>query len=180
VTSSGLDFAADHFSLFGLPSRQGLDAAELDARFRELQAQVHPDKYAHAGDADQRLSMQWATRVNEAYQTLKSPLKRARYLLQLRGHDARIESNTAMPMDFLIAQMELRESVEAAKVGADDAALEATRRALLAEIRQEHARLQQLIDVDGDFQSATELVRQLMFKDKLLEDIDDALEAVLS
>ena len=180
MTPFNLDFTADHFTLFGLAQKQGVDLAELDARYRDIQVQVHPDKHAQAADADQRLAMQWATRVNEAYQTLKSPLKRARYLLQLRGHDAQIESNTAMPIEFLMAQMALREAVEEAKVGADDTALDTTRRKLLAEIRQEHGHLQRLLDEDADYSAATALVRQLMFQDKLLEDIDNALEAVLS
>jgi molecular chaperone HscB len=180
VTTFDLNFAADHFTLFGLPRAQGIDATELDARFRDIQARVHPDKHAHAGESDQRLSMQWATRVNEAYQTLKSPLRRARYLLQLLGHDAQIESNTSMPMEFLMAQMELREAVEAAKVGADDTALDHARRQLLGEMKAEYGRLQQLIDEEHDFPAATALVRQLMFQEKLLQDIDDALEVVYS
>lgn len=177
---TGLDFAADHFALFGLARAQGIDLAALDLRFRELQAQVHPDKHAHATDTEQRLSMQWATRVNEAYQTLKNPLARARYLLQLLGQDAQVESNTAMPMEFLVAQMELREAVAEAKVGADDTALDGLRRTLVAEIKDDYRRLQALIDADGNHVAAAGLVRQLMFQEKLLQEIDDALEAVLA
>ena len=177
---TGLDFTADHFALFGLEPAQGIDLATLDLRFRELQAQVHPDKHAHASDTDQRLSMQWATRVNEAYQTLKNPLARARYLLQLLGHDAQVESNTAMPMEFLVAQMELREAVADAKVGADDTALDDLRRKLVAEMKQDYQRLQALVDSEGNYVAASVLVRQLMFQEKLLQEIDDALEAVLA
>jgi molecular chaperone HscB len=180
VTTFDLDFAADHFTLFGLERRQGLDLAALDARYREVQARVHPDKHAHAGDADQRIAMQWSTRINEAYQTLKSPLARARYLLNLLGHDARVESNTAMPAGFLMEQMELREAVAEAKIGADDTALDALRRQLMGEIRAEYLRLQALIDDQRDYPAAAILVRQMMFQEKLLHEIDDALEAVLS
>lgn len=175
-----LDFSADHFALLGLSRAQGIDAPALETRFREVQARVHPDKHAHASDADQRLAMQWATQVNEAYQTLKAPLSRARYLLQLLGHDAQIENNTAMPTDFLMAQMELREAVAEAKAGADDAALDSLRRALVAEMKNEYGRLQELIDVAHDPEAAAGLVRQLMFQEKLLHEIDDALEAVLA
>ncbi len=180
VTSFDLNFAADHFALFGIERAQGIDAAQLDARFRDVQAKVHPDKHAHATDADQRLAMQWATRVNEAYQALKLPLSRARYLLQLLGHDAQIESNTAMPMEFLMAQMELREAVAEAKACADDAALDQLRRKLVAEMKSEYLRLQTLIDAERNYAAATALVRQLMFQEKLLHEIDDALEAVLA
>lgn len=179
-TSLDLDFAADHFALFGIERAQGIDIAEIDARFREVQAKVHPDKHAHGSDADQRLAMQWATRVNEAYRTLKLPLLRARYLLQLLGYDAQIESNTSMPMEFLVAQMELREAVEAARDADDDAALERNRRQLLVDMKGDYLRLQALIDADRDYPAATALVRQLMFQEKLLNDIDDALEAVLT
>jgi molecular chaperone HscB len=180
VTTFDLNFADDHFTLFGLDCAQGVDLAALDTRFRDVQAKVHPDKHAHAGDADQRLAMQWATRVNEAYRTLKTPLLRARYLLHLLGHDAQVESNTSMPVPFLMAQMELREAVEEAKAGADETALDALRRRLVAEMKSEYGRLQALIDTERDYVSATALVRQLMFQEKLLHEIDDALEAVLS
>lgn len=173
-----LDFNADHFTLFGLPLAQGLDVKLLEARYRDVQARVHPDKHAHATDADQRLAMQWATRVNEAWQTLKSPLSRARYLLHLLGHDPRIESNTAMPVDFLVEQMELRETIQDARAAGDEAALDAARADLLKAIRGEHHRLAELIDDTRDHAAAADLVRRLMFQEKLLHEIDDALEAV--
>jgi molecular chaperone HscB len=139
---------------------------------------VHPDKHAHAADSDRRLAMQWATRVNEAFQTLKSPGKRARYLLHLLGHDPQIESNTAMPAEFLMKQMELREAVMDARAAADETALDDVRSGLLNEIRADYARLAELIDVARDYAAAADLVRQLMFQEKLLNEIDDALEAV--
>lgn len=180
MQSSDLNFNADHFELFGLPRSQGLDSAALDARFREVQSLVHPDRHAHAPAADQRLAMQWATRVNEGYQTLKSPLPRARYLLQLLGHDAQVESNTAMPAEFLMQQMELREAVEEGKENSDEGALDDARSRVIADMKMEYARLRDLIDAAHDYPSATALVRQLMFQEKLLQEIDDALEAVLT
>jgi molecular chaperone HscB len=172
-----MEFDRDHFALFGLPCRQDLDAARLETVYRDLQARVHPDKHAHLSDAEQRLAMQWATRVNEAYLTLKDPLRRARYLLELAGHDVRLETNTAMPVDFLAAQMELREAVAAAQEDGDGAALDALQHRLRKEIRAEHATLQAALDA-GDLARAGELVRQLMFQEKLLHEIGDALEAM--
>ena len=180
MTLQDLDFSADYFALFGQPERQGIDLDALESTFRELQALVHPDKHANASDADQRMAMQWATRVNEAYQTLKSPLSRARYLLARRGHDVQVESNTAMPTEFLVAQMELRESVADARDGGDDAALDSLRRGVVGEMKAEYARLQALIDEQSDHDAAKAQVRQLMFQEKLLHEIDDALEAVLA
>ena len=92
-----MDFSSDHFSLFNLPCNFRLDTSVLDQRFREAQAKVHPDKYVQAGETERRLSLQWATRVNEAYQTLKKPLARAQYLLKIRSHDVDAENNAAMP-----------------------------------------------------------------------------------
>jgi molecular chaperone HscB len=122
--------------------------------------------------------MQWATRVNEAFQTLKSPGLRARYLLGLLGHDPQIESNTAMPTEFLVDQMELREAVMDARAAADEGALDEVRNRLLGEIKADYANLAELIDVSRDFAAASTLVRQLMFQEKLLTEVDDALEAV--
>ena len=119
-----MDFRADHFSLFGLNRAFRLDLSDLDSRYRDIQAQVHPDRFVNAGDAERRLSMQWATHANEAYQTLKKPLERAKYLLHLAGHDIQAESNTAMPADFLIEQMEWREAVMEARDGGDHHELE--------------------------------------------------------
>jgi molecular chaperone HscB len=178
MTTFDLNFAVDYFTLFGLPRAQALDLVSLENCFRDIQAQVHPDKFAQAGDSDRRLAMQWATRVNEAFQTLKAPGKRARYLLALLGHDPQIESNTAMPAEFLVSQMESREAVMEARSTADEDALEAVRSNLVNEIKAEYERLAELIDITKDFTAATNLVRQLMFQEKLLNEIDDALEAV--
>ena len=100
------DFQQDFFHLFNLPSRFQIDNAALEQGYLALQAQVHPDKSTHLSEPERRTAMQWATRVNEGYQTLRSPLNRARYLLSLHGVDTQEESNTAMPADFLMQQIE--------------------------------------------------------------------------
>ena len=164
----------DHFSLFGLPRAQTIDVERLDAVYRDIQARVHPDKHAHQSDMEKRMAMQWAAQVNEAYRTLKDPLARARYLLQLAGHDVGLESNTAMPTDFLVAQMELREQVAAARAACHGGQLDEMRRRLRKEIRGEHQRLCEMLDA-GDLVCAGALVRQLMFQEKLFQEIDDAL-----
>jgi molecular chaperone HscB len=171
------DPSQDYFALFGQPRQQGLDVGQLEALYRDVQARVHPDKHAHLSDAEQRLAMQWATHVNEAYLTLKDPLKRARYLLELAGHDARLETNTAMPVEFLMAQMELRESVAEAKDQGDIDGLETQHQQLKRAIRSEFNTLQAALDAQ-DFPRAADLVRQLMFQEKLLQEIGDALEVL--
>ena len=136
-----MDLTADFFSLFELPRAFRLNLSELDSRFRDVQAQVHPDRFAHASEAERRLSMQWATHANEAYQTLKKPLERAKYLLHLAGHDIQAENNTAMPADFLMEQMEWREALGEATEAADEDALDDLSRRLRHNARALEAEL---------------------------------------
>jgi molecular chaperone HscB len=173
-----MDLRADHFSLFGLNRGFRLDLSDLDSRYRDIQAQVHPDRFAHAGDADRRISMQWATHANEAYQTLKKPLERAKYLLHLAGHDIQAENNTAMPAEFLMEQMEWREAVMDARNGGDHHELEHLHNRLRSDIKSRYEEIGKLIDDDADFTQATDLVRRLMFLEKLLHEIDDALASL--
>lgn len=179
MTSFDLNFARqDHFALFGLPRAYAMDRTELERLYRDVQARVHPDKHAHMGDSDRRVAMQWATQVNEAYRTLQNPLLRARYLLQLAGHDPKIETNTAMPVEFLMQQMELRETVAAARESGDAVQLDELLRRLRREMADQHDELRRALDEAHDFARAGEVVRQLMFQEKLLSEIDEALEAV--
>ena len=173
-----MDFSDDYFALFELPRAFRVDAALLDARYREIQAQVHPDKFAHAGDAERRLSLQWATRVNEAYQSLKKPLPRAKYLLQLAGQDVGAENNTAMPTDFLIEQMEWREAVAEARAAGNHHELEHLHHRLKQDIGERYDELAVLLDEHHDSPQAADRVRRLMFLDKLLFEIDDAMAAL--
>ena len=122
--------------------------------------------------------MQQATHANEAYLTLKKPLKRATYLLQLSGHDIQAESNTAMPAEFLIEQMEWREAVMEARQGGDHHELEHLHNRLRADINSRYEELGELLDASGDFVSATDRVRRLLFLEKLLHEIDDALASL--
>jgi molecular chaperone HscB len=163
----------DDFTLFGLAPAQALDRGQLDARRRELQAQVHPDRFASEGAAAQRLAMQWAVRVNEAYQRLKDPLSRAAYLCELRGVPVDAERNTAMPTAFLMQQMEWREALDEAR---DAAAVER----LDAEVAQDQAskltELASLLDERQDTAAAAAQVRSLMFVARFRQDIEHRLD----
>ena len=161
-----------HFELFGLPQGFSVDAAALDARYRELQREVHPDRFATASDAERRLSMQMATRVNEAYRTLKSPLPRARYLLELMGVDAAAETNTAMPADFLVEQMEWREGLEEADRLGDACSLVRLDVEVKREMDGAYAALGGQFE-SGDAQAAAGTVRKLMFYERLKEEVSD-------
>jgi molecular chaperone HscB len=170
------DFSRDYFKLFGLNLCYRLDSGELEVQFRALQSEVHPDKSAHLGDAGQRLAMQRSTLVNEAYQTLKSPIRRARYLLSLQGVDTQEETNTVMPVDFLMAQMDLREAVEAALRAQDMSALDKQAAQLKADTRMLEAELAEQIDTVQQYQAAAGLVRKLCFMEKLAEEIASAYD----
>jgi molecular chaperone HscB len=159
-----------------MPVRYAVDPARLEAAYRELQTQVHPDRFASATEAERRIAMQWATAANEAYRTLRDPAERARYLLGLKGFDTAEETNTAMPPDFLMQQMEWREAVAGARAGRDAGSLQALRNELAAERGEMLRQLERAIDADANYEAGCSLVRKLRFLAKLDEEIDEALE----
>ena len=165
----------DDFTLFGLPQRHALDRAELDQRWRDLQSQVHPDRFASEGAAAQRIAMQWAVRVNEAYQRLKDPLKRGAYLCELRGAPIQAENNTAMPSSFLMQQMAWREALDDA-AGTDD--VQQLDDTVADEERGLLAALGRTLDEQADAAAAAQQVRALMFVARFRDDIGRRLEAL--
>lgn len=172
-----MNLSDDDFTLFGLPPRQALDRAALDARRRELQAATHPDRFAAEGAAAQRVAMQWSVRVNEAWQRLKDPLSRAAYLCEQRGVPINAENNTAMPREFLLQQMAWREALDDADGAAAVQALDDT---VAAEERAMQARLVALLDEQGDTAAAAAQVRALMFVTRFREALAQRLERLLS
>lgn len=173
-----MDFSQDHFALFGLPRQYAIDLQELDQLYREVQTRVHPDRHVNLSDTERRLAMQWSTQANEAYQTLRQPLRRARYLLHLAGIDVELERNTAMPPAFLMQQMEWREALEESKRAADYPALEGFHTRLKREMADQYQRLETQLDHQHDLLAAAGTIRQMMFQEKLLQEIDDALAAL--
>ena len=168
-------FAANHFELLGLPVRFAIDRSRLDAAWRELQARVHPDRFAAGSDAERRVAMQWASRVNEAYRVLRSPLQRARYLCELAGFDVQAESNTAMAPEFLMQQMAWRESLETARAERSPAALDAVAEQLDEARAGMMAELARLLDAaQPDYASAVQRVREWMFIERLGEELEAA------
>ena len=168
-----MNIDADDFTLLGLNRAFALDRAQLDAAWKALQAQVHPDRFAAEGAASQRIAMQWAVCVNEAHQRLKDPLKRAAYLCQLAGVPVQAENNTAMPGAFLMQQMQWREALEDAGNAGD---VETLSGEVTSQRKARLARLTQLLDVDANPTQAAQEVRALMFIDRLLEEINTRLE----
>ena len=167
-------FACDFFALLGLPQKFALDEKILAAKIRGLQAAAHPDRFAGGGAAQIRIAAQMSARVNEAAETLRRPLSRAAYLLSLRGAAAFDETNTAMPPDFLMRQLEWREAVEQARESRDRAALESLRAEAQAERENIAAEAARLLDQNGDINAACDAVRKWKYLEKLLAEIDSA------
>lgn len=170
-----MKLSSDDFELFGIPRRHALDRAALDARWLALQAEVHPDRYAADGAAAQRVAVQWAVRVNEAYQRLKDPVRRAAYLCELAGVPVNAEDNTAMPSGFLLQQLEWREALDDARA---DREVEGLAEQVAARRRQALDALGATIDDRADWPAAAQQVRALMFIERFAEDVDRRLEAL--
>lgn len=168
-----MNLQADDFELFGVARQFRQDRAALDARWKELQREAHPDKFASQGAAAQRIAMQWSVRINEAYQRLKDPLRRAAYLCELHGAAVNAHNNTAMPAAFLMQQMEWRETL-------DEAQSAETLSALLDEVQIYRNQLLQqceaLLDQQHSYVQAVEPVRSLMFVEKFSQDVHQRLD----
>ncbi|WP_374668530.1 Fe-S protein assembly co-chaperone HscB [Ramlibacter sp.] len=167
-----MNLQSTDFELFDLPERFAVDREAVDARWKELQREAHPDRFAAQGDAAQRIALQWSVRVNEAYRRLKDPLKRAAYLCELRGAPIRAESNTAMPADFLLQQMAWREALDEAE---GEPALQDLADMLEAARRERLARVGHLLDDAQDAAAASGEVRALMFIERFGHDVEDRL-----
>ena len=168
-----MNLQSNDFELFGVPMQFAQDRAQLDARWKELQREAHPDKFAAQGPAAQRLAMQWSVRINEAYQRLKDPLKRASYLCELHGAPINAENNTAMPSIFLMQQMEWREALEDAESieDLDKIALESRSGG-----HEQLLKIEQTLDQKKDFSEAAQQVRSLMFIQRFAREVDQRID----
>jgi molecular chaperone HscB len=166
----------DDFTLFGLPQQFAVERDLLDARWRNLQSEAHPDRHATQGTAAQRVAAQWSTRINEAHRRLRDPLARAAYLCELRGAGIDAERNTPMPAAFLHQQLAWREALDEA---ADVRAVRTLDDEVVAQERSMLGHLERLLDGDdSDPAAAAAQVRALMFVARFREDIDRRLDAL--
>ena len=164
----------NHFSTFDLPTAFVLDFTLLAVRYRDLQAAVHPDRFVNATDAEKRVAMARTVEVNDAYTTLKDPVRRAMHLLSLQGIDGLDEKNTTMPMDFLMEQVEWREALADARLKEDSDRLDEMAGELSGMLRS----LGDIFDTTyrgAHFAVATTLARKMRFVQKLCEEVDSAL-----
>jgi len=168
-----MNLQSTDFELFQLPVQFAQPRELIDARWKELQRQAHPDKFAAQGAAAQRLAMQWSVRINEAYQRLKDPLARASYLCELHGAPIRAENNTAMPPAFLVQQMEWRETLEDALTMAQlEQLADETRVAENAQL----AVIARALDADKDHVRAANEVRSLMFIQRFAQEVEARID----
>ena len=171
----------NHFELFDLPASFEVEQETLALRYRELQKAVHPDRFANASEQEKRISVQLAAQINEAFQVLKSPLSRARYLLELNGLPLD-DTNTQMDPGFLMEQMELREALAEVR-GKDDPfdALNRVRDNIESRERELIQSLQQCFADGGReaLESAREMVRKMQFMQRLLSEVDELEETLV-
>ena len=170
-----IDFSRNHFELFGLPERFRFDGEVLERAYHALQSEVHPDRFAAEGESARRVALQSSARVNEAYRPLKDPVDRAQYLLSLRGIDALVATDSALPFDFLERQLERREAAAHAQDAGDTDALEALLTGVRADCATLERRLAALLDADRAWDEARMRVRELKFLGKLAADLDAML-----
>lgn len=168
-----MNLQSNDFELFRVPMQFAQDGEQLSARWKELQREAHPDKFAAHGVAAQRIAMQWSVRINEAYQRLKDPLKRASYLCELHGAPINAERNTAMPTDFLMQQMQWREALDEAKTRQD---FEEIADQSSADKRAKLLKIEQFLDAGQDFFAAAQQVRALMFIERFAGEVESRID----
>ncbi|CDS54927.1 Chaperone protein HscB [Polaromonas sp. CG9_12] len=168
-----MNLQSNDFELFGVSMQFAQNRAQLDSRWKELQREAHPDKFAAQGPAAQRLAMQWSVRVNEAYQRLKDPLKRASYLCELHGSPINAENNTTMPDVFLMQQMEWREALEDADNIED---MDKISVQVKNDAHEQLLKIEQLLDQKMDFPGAAQQVRSLMFIERFAREVNERID----
>jgi molecular chaperone HscB len=170
-----VNLQASDFELFEIPAQFAQDRSVLDAKWKDLQREAHPDKFAAQGAAAQRIAMQWSVRINEAYNRLKDPLKRATYLCELNGAPIQAHTNTSMPPAFMMMQIEWREALEEAESAEE---LEKIEQQTANYKREQLSKIEQFIDVKRDYPAAANEVRALMFVARFVGEIEARLDKI--
>ena len=155
---SPLKLSSNFFEIFSIAVGWQISIRDLDTRYRQLQLEFHPDRYASAGQTEQRLAVQTASLINQAYDTLKSPLKRAQYLLELNNIDADQDSHITSDSVFLMRQMALREA--------------------LSDIRQAAKPLQSLAQLRADVEQGYDEEQEQFHSQYQANGLDDAFNTV--
>ena len=173
----------NYFQLFDIENSFDIDLQNLSLSYQALQKAVHPDKYAHASEQEQRIAVQKSAQINDAYQTLKNPLQRAEYILVERGVDMPNEQSSFSDKSFLMHQMELREMLEEIQFASDiDAALFEAQQVLATEFQQLSKTMQAQIseNIEASNISACDNLRKLKFYQKLNVEVDRLEDSLLN
>lgn len=169
---SSLDFKQNYFQLFDLPVQFALEQAQLGARYRQLQGELHPDRYASASDHEQRVAVQYSAQVNAAYATLRKSLPRALYLLELAGMSQEEISSQQIDGGFLIEQMDLREKLESMEGLVDpDPVLEHLVKEISGDIQAHQGEFAQAYTA-GDLPAAAAACVKMQYLEKLLQEAE--------
>lgn len=161
------------FTLLKLPEAFVIDLEKLDQNYQGIQKEIHPDRFASFDDETKLESIKKTAQVNDAYQTLKSPIRRAEYLLQLHGVNIHDEKYTAVPQDFLMQQMEWREELETHKQ--NKLALEKLAADIQKNKNEIMNQLPSFFDHKDHLNDAIQITRELNFIEKIEQHINDAL-----
>ena len=168
-----MNLQSTDFELFDVPQQFAQNRAAIDARWKQLQREAHPDNFAAQGGAAQRVAMQWSVRINEAYQRLKEPLRRASYLCELNGAPIHADTNTAMPPAFLIQQMTWREALDEAETVEELNEIAAMSNKNMDE---QLSKIEHFLDIDQNFAAAAQQVRGLMFTERFASEVDARID----
>ena len=161
----------NHFSLLNLPKQFDLSPEALEQAWKQASSRVHPDRFATASAAEKRVAVQWASRVNDAYQTLKNPLSRAAYMCELEDFPIQAESNTAMGTEFLMTQMHWREQLDDVRTDPQHNGLTELLQEIQAKQLELFDEMKNLIDARQDYASAAKRVREWMFVNKMHQEV---------
>lgn len=167
------DLSQNYFELFGLPAAFEIDRGRLQNEQRRLQADYHPDRHVNGSDRERRMSVQVASWINQAYETLQDPVKRSRYLLEISGAEMPDDSATTSDTAFLMEQLELREEIEACREGADG--LERSRQVAARLL----SRFEELVDEfvtcfeAGELVQATVISHKMQFMQRIRRQLDE-------
>ena len=168
-----MNLQSNDFDLFGLTQKFNQNRVAIDARWKDLQREAHPDKFAAQGASAQRIAMQWSVRINEAYRRLKDPQSRAAYLCELNGVPVNPETSTVMPAEFLMLQIEWREALDDATTLENlyELAMQANKY-----VCNQLLKIEQSIDFETDFEHAVEHIRALMFVERFSAEVDTRID----
>ena len=156
----------NYFDLFAINTQFDVDLSKLELAYEKKIAEFHPDKFATQSEHNKSIAIQNTALVNTAYNTLKSPLTRAVYLLELNGIQAFDEKDTRMAADFLTRQIELREQLESIQSEQNTLALDDFLETVQQHIQHNTAQIKQSF-ASHDLHTVKNLVRELKFYTQL-------------